>query len=161
MSSKQAVPKSPVTLKRVLPRLLLQLFDWGQTGSEGKQRLLTFYRLADRIADRLKGLFVLFAGNLVKPFSDLLQQTNVSKTGGPCLQHPFLPLNIKHTNIMAFWLWGKVGQFGGKGYHTLNGHVIRMWDMFDYGYRFLFLPSAHLKLVLGPSIWISWYSFVR
>ncbi|KAG7275600.1 hypothetical protein CRUP_030634 [Coryphaenoides rupestris] len=60
--------------------LFFKLFDWSKTGSEGKERLLTFYRLADRIADRLKGLFVLFAGNLVKPFSDLLQQTNVSKT---------------------------------------------------------------------------------
>ena len=69
----------------VLWLLLLQLFDWSKTETEGKQRLLTFYRLADRIADRLKGLFVLFAGNLVKPFSDLLQQTNVAKTGGSAL----------------------------------------------------------------------------
>uniref|UniRef100_A0A8C5C3K9 HEAT repeat-containing protein 1 n=1 Tax=Gadus morhua TaxID=8049 RepID=A0A8C5C3K9_GADMO len=60
--------------------LFFKLFDWSKTETEGKQRLLTFYRLADRIADRLKGLFVLFAGNLVKPFSDLLQQTNVAKT---------------------------------------------------------------------------------
>ncbi|KAK0130715.1 HEAT repeat-containing protein 1 [Merluccius polli] len=60
--------------------LFFKLFDWSKTGMEGKQRLLTFYRLADCIAERLKGLFVLFAGNLVKPFSDLLQQTNVSKT---------------------------------------------------------------------------------
>lgn len=51
-----------------------QLFDWSK--SERKDRLLTFYRLSDRIADRLKGLFVLFAGNLVKPFADLLTQTN-------------------------------------------------------------------------------------
>uniref|UniRef100_A0A673YEQ4 HEAT repeat-containing protein 1 n=1 Tax=Salmo trutta TaxID=8032 RepID=A0A673YEQ4_SALTR len=45
-----------------------------------KDRLLTFYRLSDSIADRLKGLFVLFAGHLVKPVSDLLRQTNVTKT---------------------------------------------------------------------------------
>ncbi|XP_061732027.1 HEAT repeat-containing protein 1 [Nerophis ophidion] len=59
--------------------LFFKLLDWSKSGS--KERLLTFVRLADCIAQRLKGLFVLFAGNLVKPFADLLQQTNVSKTG--------------------------------------------------------------------------------
>nr|XP_057922061.1 HEAT repeat-containing protein 1 isoform X2 [Doryrhamphus excisus] len=58
--------------------LFFKLFDWSKSGS--KERLLTFFRLADCIAERLKGLFVLFAGNLVKPFADVLQQTNVSKT---------------------------------------------------------------------------------
>lgn len=58
---------------------VLQLFDWTKSGST--ERLLTFYRLTDSIAERLKGLFVLFAGNLVKPFTDLLRQTNPSKTG--------------------------------------------------------------------------------
>ncbi|XP_021180452.2 HEAT repeat-containing protein 1 isoform X1 [Fundulus heteroclitus] len=58
--------------------LFFKLFDW--TKSESKERLLTFYRLCDRIAERLKGLFVLFAGNLVKPLADVLRQTNSSKT---------------------------------------------------------------------------------
>ncbi|XP_071318828.1 HEAT repeat-containing protein 1 isoform X2 [Trachinotus anak] len=58
--------------------LFFKLFDWSKANS--KERLLTFYRLCDCVAERLKGLFVLFAGNLVKPFSDLLQQTNGSKT---------------------------------------------------------------------------------
>lgn len=60
---------------------VLQLFDWSKIDGSSKDRLLTFYRLADRIADKLKGLFVLFAGQLVKPFSDLLQQLNISHTG--------------------------------------------------------------------------------
>uniref|UniRef100_A0A8C8LZG1 HEAT repeat-containing protein 1 n=1 Tax=Oncorhynchus tshawytscha TaxID=74940 RepID=A0A8C8LZG1_ONCTS len=60
--------------------LFFKLFDWCKTESVAKDRLLTFYRLSDSIADRLKGLFVLFAGHLVKPFSDLLRQTNVTKT---------------------------------------------------------------------------------
>uniref|UniRef100_A0A8P4KGS8 HEAT repeat-containing protein 1 n=1 Tax=Dicentrarchus labrax TaxID=13489 RepID=A0A8P4KGS8_DICLA len=59
--------------------LFFKLFDWSK--SDSKERLLTFYRLSDRIAERLKGLFVLFAGNLVKPFADLLRQTNSSETG--------------------------------------------------------------------------------
>lgn len=58
---------------------VLQLFDWSK--SHSNERLLTFYRLTDRVAERLKGLFVLFAGNLVKPFADLLRQTNSSTTG--------------------------------------------------------------------------------
>ncbi|TRY99959.1 hypothetical protein DNTS_033977 [Danionella cerebrum] len=59
---------------------LSELFDWSKMDGAPKDRLLTFYRLADRIADKLKGLFVLFAGQLVKPFSDLLQQLNISQT---------------------------------------------------------------------------------
>ncbi|XP_036376932.1 HEAT repeat-containing protein 1 isoform X2 [Megalops cyprinoides] len=60
--------------------LFFKLFDWCKTEGAPKDRLLTFYRLSDCIADRLKGLFVLFAGHLIKPFADLLSQTNVTKT---------------------------------------------------------------------------------
>ncbi|XP_053709149.1 HEAT repeat-containing protein 1 isoform X2 [Synchiropus splendidus] len=60
-----------------------KLLEWSKSGSN--ERLLTFFRLCDRIADRLKGLFVLFAGNLVKPLSDALRRTNAAKTGEcPC-----------------------------------------------------------------------------
>lgn len=62
----------------VLP---FQLFDWAKTEDAPKDRLLTFYNLADCIADKLKGLFTLFAGHLVKPFADTLNQVNISKTG--------------------------------------------------------------------------------
>ncbi|XP_028989805.1 HEAT repeat-containing protein 1 [Betta splendens] len=61
--------------------LFFKLFDWSKSGSN--ERLLTFYRLCDCVAERLKGLFVLFAGNLVKPFSELLQQTHSSHTDEP------------------------------------------------------------------------------
>ncbi|KAL4640133.1 HEAT repeat-containing protein 1 [Arapaima gigas] len=57
-----------------------KLFDWSKTEGAPKDRLLTFCRLTDCIADRLKGLFVLFAGQLVKPFADLLNQSNITKT---------------------------------------------------------------------------------
>lgn len=76
-----------------------QLFDWSKSGR--KERLLTFFRLSDCIAERLKGLFVLFAGNLVKPFADLLQQTNVSKTGEACIffnPHP-LPQQLVNSSV--------------------------------------------------------------
>ncbi|XP_013878794.1 HEAT repeat-containing protein 1 [Austrofundulus limnaeus] len=58
--------------------LFFKLFDWSK--SDSKDRLLTFYRLCDGVAERLKGLFVLFAGNLVKPIADILKQTNSSRT---------------------------------------------------------------------------------
>ncbi|XP_051470250.1 HEAT repeat-containing protein 1 isoform X2 [Apus apus] len=61
--------------------LFFKLFDWSKTESTLKDRLLTFHRIADRIADKLKGLFTLFAGHLVKPFAETLNQVNISKTG--------------------------------------------------------------------------------
>lgn len=60
--------------------LFFKLFDWAKTEDAPKDRLLTFYHLADCIADKLKGLFTLFAGHLVKPFADTLNQVNISKT---------------------------------------------------------------------------------
>ncbi|NXM69175.1 HEAT1 protein, partial [Serilophus lunatus] len=60
--------------------LFFKLFDWSKTESTLKDRLLTFHRIADCIADKLKGLFTLFAGHLVKPFAETLNQVNISKT---------------------------------------------------------------------------------
>ncbi|XP_009700192.1 PREDICTED: LOW QUALITY PROTEIN: HEAT repeat-containing protein 1 [Cariama cristata] len=60
--------------------LFFKLFDWSKTESALKDRLLTFHRVADCIADKLKGLFTLFAGHLVKPFAETLNQVNISKT---------------------------------------------------------------------------------
>uniref|UniRef100_A0A2R9BJZ2 HEAT repeat-containing protein 1 n=1 Tax=Pan paniscus TaxID=9597 RepID=A0A2R9BJZ2_PANPA len=60
--------------------LFFKLFDWAKTEDAPKDRLLTFYNLADCIAEKLKGLFTLFAGHLVKPFADTLNQVNISKT---------------------------------------------------------------------------------
>uniref|UniRef100_A0A8B9QIU6 HEAT repeat-containing protein 1 n=1 Tax=Apteryx owenii TaxID=8824 RepID=A0A8B9QIU6_APTOW len=61
--------------------LFFKLFDWSKTECTLKDRLLTFHRLADCIADKLKSLFTLFAGHLVKPFAETLNQVNISKTG--------------------------------------------------------------------------------
>nr|XP_009688320.1 PREDICTED: HEAT repeat-containing protein 1 [Struthio camelus australis] len=60
--------------------LFFKLFDWSKTERTLKDRLLTFHRLADCIADKLKSLFTLFAGHLVKPFAETLNQVNISKT---------------------------------------------------------------------------------
>ncbi|XP_016336618.1 HEAT repeat-containing protein 1 [Sinocyclocheilus anshuiensis] len=63
--------------------LFFKLFDWSKMDGASKNRLLTYYRLADSIANKLKGLFVLFAGQLVKPISELLHQLNISHTEKP------------------------------------------------------------------------------
>lgn len=60
--------------------LFFKLFDWSKTEDATKDRQLTFYRLADCLADKLKGLFTLFAGHLVKPFASLLNELNLIKT---------------------------------------------------------------------------------
>ncbi|XP_048392427.1 HEAT repeat-containing protein 1 isoform X2 [Stegostoma tigrinum] len=60
--------------------LFFKLFDWSKSEGFPKDRMITFYRLADSIAGKLKGLFTLFAGQLVKPFADILNQTNTVKT---------------------------------------------------------------------------------
>ncbi|XP_053567913.1 HEAT repeat-containing protein 1 [Bombina bombina] len=60
--------------------LFFKLFDWSKTEASSKDRLLTFCRLSDCIADKLKGLFTLFAGHLVKPFAEILNQTNTIKS---------------------------------------------------------------------------------
>ncbi|XP_043915044.1 HEAT repeat-containing protein 1 isoform X2 [Protopterus annectens] len=66
--------------------LFFKLFDWAKTEDSSRDRLLTFYRLADCIADKLKGLFILFAGHLVKPFADLLKQSNAAKSDEPLFE---------------------------------------------------------------------------
>ncbi|XP_075313779.1 HEAT repeat-containing protein 1 [Odontesthes bonariensis] len=58
--------------------LFFKLLDWSKSGGDG-ERLLTFYRLCDRVAERLKGLFVLFTANLVKPVADLLRRTGTDE----------------------------------------------------------------------------------
>lgn len=61
--------------------LFFKLCDWSKSSSN--ERLLTFFRLCDRVAERLKGLFVLFAGNLIKPFSDLLRRSDSAHSDDP------------------------------------------------------------------------------
>ncbi|XP_070562669.1 HEAT repeat-containing protein 1-like [Ptychodera flava] len=60
--------------------LFFKLYDWATHTDTAKDRLLTFYRLTDNIADRLKGLFTLFAGHIIKHSASLLDENNTSKT---------------------------------------------------------------------------------
>ncbi|CAG4972998.1 unnamed protein product [Colias eurytheme] len=59
-----------------------KIYDWAiRTNIEGhKDRAITFYRVSSAIADKLKGLFVLFAGHFIKNAADLLDACNNSKS---------------------------------------------------------------------------------
>ncbi|KAJ2944524.1 hypothetical protein O0L34_g3869 [Tuta absoluta] len=59
-----------------------KIYDWAiRNNVDGhKDRAITFYRLSSAIADRLKGLFVLFANHFIKNAADLLDSCNISKT---------------------------------------------------------------------------------
>ncbi|XP_068160889.1 HEAT repeat-containing protein 1 isoform X2 [Antennarius striatus] len=81
--------------------LFFKLLDWSQSG--GGERQLTFYHLTDSIAGRLKGLFVLFAGNLVKPMADLLRRSS----GGGKDENDLLfsgPPDLKVSLLLRFLL---------------------------------------------------------
>ncbi|XP_043205365.1 HEAT repeat-containing protein 1-like [Amphibalanus amphitrite] len=52
--------------------LLVRLLDWASGAGAPTARLVTFFRLTDALAGRLQGLFVLFAGHLVRPLAAAL-----------------------------------------------------------------------------------------
>ena len=60
--------------------MFLKLVDWATRSSAPKPRQLIFYHMADRMAEKLKGLFVLFAGYLIKNTATILDSTNITKT---------------------------------------------------------------------------------
>ncbi|XP_074229366.1 HEAT repeat-containing protein 1 isoform X2 [Camelus bactrianus] len=70
--------------------LFFKLSDWARAEDAPKDRLLTFCNLADRIAGTLRGLFTLFAGHLVKPFADTLNQHFISKERAEALMTPLV-----------------------------------------------------------------------
>ncbi|XP_048255630.1 HEAT repeat-containing protein 1-like [Haliotis rufescens] len=62
--------------------MLFKVFDWATRQDDTKMRVLVFYRLADRLAEKLKSLFTLFAGYIVKHAAEVLDQNNTSKGDG-------------------------------------------------------------------------------
>ena len=67
----------------------MQILSWS-TNDEKPDRLLTFYRLCGAIAEKLKGLFLLFAGQILKPCAELIVKINPSKEGMLLLLHIFI-----------------------------------------------------------------------
>lgn len=58
--------------------LYYKIYDWAIRESTMKERSITFYKLSNHIAESLKSLFSLFAGNLVENASELLNSCNYS-----------------------------------------------------------------------------------
>ena len=58
----------------------MQILSWS-TNEEKPDRLLTFYRLCGAIAEHLKGLFLLFAGQILKPCAELIVKINPTGEG--------------------------------------------------------------------------------
>lgn len=60
---------------------LFKIFDWATTNEQYKERVLVFYSLAARLAERLRSLFTIFAGHIMKNAASLLDQNNKMKGG--------------------------------------------------------------------------------
>ncbi|GAB6029136.1 HEAT repeat-containing protein 1 [Chamberlinius hualienensis] len=65
---------SEVTFKS----FFLKFFNWATITGGSKERVFTFYNLTDDIADKLKSLFVLFAGDIILHMISLLESNNSS-----------------------------------------------------------------------------------
>ncbi|KAK3912207.1 HEAT repeat-containing protein 1 [Frankliniella fusca] len=62
--------------------LYFRFYEWAtHLNDSNKERTITFYKLSHGIAECLKGLYVSFAGHLIKNAAELLDHCNVSKIG--------------------------------------------------------------------------------
>ena len=59
--------------------LFFQLYDWATRSDACKERLVTFYNVTMQIADKLKGLFVLFAGHFLANAAQVVVDTNFTQ----------------------------------------------------------------------------------
>ncbi|XP_053394592.1 HEAT repeat-containing protein 1-like isoform X2 [Mercenaria mercenaria] len=58
---------------------LFKVFDWATTSEEFRERILVFYKLAERLAERLRSLFTLFAGHIITHAAKMLDENNNMK----------------------------------------------------------------------------------
>eukprot|EP00794_Sanderia_malayensis_P007770 gene7770-8616_t len=59
--------------------MFLKIHIWATATDASKERLLTFYRFCETVADKLKGLFLLFAGRILKPCAELVKKCYTEK----------------------------------------------------------------------------------
>ncbi|GFR92025.1 HEAT repeat-containing protein 1 [Elysia marginata] len=60
--------------------MLLQIYSWATQEDVSHDRILFFYRLCDSLAEKLKSLFTLFAGHILKHSAQMLDANNKSKS---------------------------------------------------------------------------------
>ncbi|XP_065355834.1 HEAT repeat-containing protein 1 homolog [Calliphora vicina] len=56
-----------------------KLYTWALQGSQQKENILTYFLLTNKIAESLKSLFVLFAGDFIEDTARLLNESNANK----------------------------------------------------------------------------------
>ena len=62
--------------------LFFQLYEWATRLSDmRKERLVTFYNTTMQIAEKLKGLFVVFAGHFIRNAAQVIADTNFTQKG--------------------------------------------------------------------------------
>ncbi len=61
--------------------LFFQLYDWATQGDARPQRLVSFYNVTVQIAEKFKGLFVLFAGHFLANAAQVVTDANVTLKG--------------------------------------------------------------------------------
>ena len=61
--------------------LFFQLYDWATRTDVHKERLVSFYNVTMHIAEKLKGLFVVFAGHFIRNAAQVVADTNVTQKG--------------------------------------------------------------------------------
>ncbi|XP_068676688.1 HEAT repeat-containing protein 1-like isoform X1 [Montipora foliosa] len=84
--------------------MFLRLLDWATRPDSPKERLLVFYRLCHGVAEKLKGLFVLFAGYIVKNCASVLDATNLSKTGGSIFPDVSENRGVRQTSMLLNYM---------------------------------------------------------
>ncbi|RUS79382.1 hypothetical protein EGW08_012842 [Elysia chlorotica] len=60
--------------------MLLQIYNWASEEDVSHERVLFFYRLCNSLAEKLKSLFTLFAGHILKHSAQMLDENNKSKS---------------------------------------------------------------------------------
>ncbi|XP_071483190.1 HEAT repeat-containing protein 1-like [Diadema antillarum] len=83
--------------------MYLKLYEWASR-SHTPHRLLTFYRLSDSIADRLKSLFSLFAGHVISNMAQLLDANNVAKEDKPSFEESEASATGKASLLLGYIL---------------------------------------------------------
>ncbi len=92
--------------------LFFQLYDWAtRLPTDGrKERLVSFYVSTLEIADKLKGLFVAFAGHFIRNAAQVLAETNWTLAEGklpftgPRAESNFKRFILVETSINCFYL---------------------------------------------------------
>ncbi|XP_052775291.1 HEAT repeat-containing protein 1-like [Mya arenaria] len=90
LSNKKTMELESVTIDTIIAMVLklseatfkpflFKVFDWATTDPDHRDRILVFYRLTDRLSEKLRSLFSMFAGNIVDHAAKILDENNSLK----------------------------------------------------------------------------------